>query len=605
MLKWKFPTHPPFKSFISLEDWRKNRPAFFFTSKAELHFPKHATAGLQEQYDHFLKGEIQYFNAGYGPKGWDEQWHIHPLTRYQYDPAQHWTTIENFSQQAGDIKYVWEKSRFTFLLMLIRYDYHHDVDCGELAFANIENWIRHNPINQGPNYVCSQETSIRILHWTYALYYYADHPALSAERFASILHSIYWQLRHVRNNIQFSRTCVRNNHALTETLMLYAGGLIFPFFPEGVQWKNLGQKWFETEIMFQVAEDGTFLQYSHNYQRVLMQLLTWYSALTYRHGNTTSDAVLERSRAVVNYIHCTMNTEDGYLPNYGANDGALFFKLNDNTFRDYRPQLNALHYANEGRLLFKDNEEDCNWFFPQEIHAYKVSDGKITPTLNSFPNGGIYIIRDEQSLAFIKCADLIHRPGQADNLHLDLWHLGRNIMRDQGTYQYNTSGPYRDYFPGSTAHNTITLGEHDQMQRGPRFIWLNWTKWIHSELHENEQSYFFSGSIRSFHQIHPAVIHHRTVEKRKDKAEWLIVDEISPAVRWPMKQWWHPVPDFFDTYTLSAVDQDGQPLILNQAPGYYSSSYGTYDPVDDYFFETQGRIIRTTIAYISPAEHAA
>ena len=34
-----------------------------------------------------------------------------------------------------------------------------------------------------------------------------------------------------------------------------------------------------------------------------------------------------------------MIDENGRLPNYGANDGALFFKLNDAEYSDYRPSL--------------------------------------------------------------------------------------------------------------------------------------------------------------------------------------------------------------------------------------------------------------------------
>ena len=65
------------------------------------------------------------------------------------------------SKEAGDIKYVWEKSRFSFLYDVIRYDYHFDDDQSEFIFKQIEDFIDKNPINQGPNYKCSQEISLR------------------------------------------------------------------------------------------------------------------------------------------------------------------------------------------------------------------------------------------------------------------------------------------------------------------------------------------------------------------------------------------------------------------------------------------------------------
>ena len=59
------------------------------------------------------------------------------------------------------------------------------------------------------------------------------------------MHSIYWQLHHVYHNINFSRISVRNNHAITECLMLYLSGKLFPFFQmleNGVQKEKSGLK---------------------------------------------------------------------------------------------------------------------------------------------------------------------------------------------------------------------------------------------------------------------------------------------------------------------------------------------------------------------------
>src|SRR5690606_27364045 len=109
----------------------------------------------------------------------------------------------------------------------------------------------------------------------YALQYYRNSLHLTDDFFQEIMHAIYWQLRHVYSNINFSRIAVRNNHAITETLTLYLGALFFPFFPEAALWKKNGKKWFEEEVLYQVYPDGTFLQFSMNYHRVVVQLFTW------------------------------------------------------------------------------------------------------------------------------------------------------------------------------------------------------------------------------------------------------------------------------------------------------------------------------------------
>ena len=77
--------------------------------------------------------------------------------------------------------------------------------------------------------------------------------------FNKIMHSIYWQIHHVYKNINFSRISVRNNHAITETLVLYLSDKLFPFLPNVKKWSSKGKVWFEQEIEYQIYPDGTFL----------------------------------------------------------------------------------------------------------------------------------------------------------------------------------------------------------------------------------------------------------------------------------------------------------------------------------------------------------
>ncbi len=62
---------------------------------------------------------------------------------------------------------------------------------------------------------------------------------------------------------------------LQKLYFLYLVGLLFEFYPEAERWKNKGKRFFEQEILYQIYKDGSYLQYSMNYQRVVMQLCTW------------------------------------------------------------------------------------------------------------------------------------------------------------------------------------------------------------------------------------------------------------------------------------------------------------------------------------------
>ena len=342
LLKLKFPAAPPFKQYITLEEWKKQPAIFFFKNNESLTFPRDPQPELKEIFSNIKDGKLLLFNSILTDLGKDYDWVTNPDTGFHYDKKKHWTEIEDYSKEAGDIKYVWEKSRFSFLYDIIRYDYHFNHDCAEFVFGEITSWIKSNPVNCGPNYRCSQEMSLRVLNWTFALHYYRKSAFLTEEVFGQIQYAIYWHLDHVYKNINFSRIAVRNNHAITEALTLYLAGIFYPSLPGAVLWKSQGKKWFEEEIAYQVYEDGTFLQFSMNYHRVVVQLLTWGIVLAEKNGEKFNDTVYARARLSVYFLRTCMVDENGWLPNYGANDGSLFFKLSNNHFRDYRPQLEAL-----------------------------------------------------------------------------------------------------------------------------------------------------------------------------------------------------------------------------------------------------------------------
>ena len=65
-------------------------------------------------------------------------------------------------------------------------------DQSKLVFSEINDFINKNPINQGPNYKCSQEISLSVLNWTFALYYYKDSKNLKNDLFEIIALKIFF-----------------------------------------------------------------------------------------------------------------------------------------------------------------------------------------------------------------------------------------------------------------------------------------------------------------------------------------------------------------------------------------------------------------------------
>lgn len=585
MLKSQFPVNPPKKNYISLEQWRKEAAPFFFESRDTITMGKVHDEQLKQDVLRILNGELQFFSHEWKRLGNDYDWVTNPDTGYHYDIKKHWTEIEDLSREAGDIKFTWEKSRFSYLYTIIRYDYHFDEDHAAFVFHEIEDWIDKNPINQGPNYKCSQEMSLRILNWTFALYFYRNSEHLTEGIFQKMMHCIYWQIQHVRRNINFSRISVRNNHAITETLTLYLTSMLYPFFPNADERKKKGKEWFEQEIAYQVYEDGTFLQFSMNYHRVVIQLFTWAIGLAELNHERYENVVYDRAYKSVDFLYQCQEESNGWLPNYGSNDGALFFKLSQSDYRDYRPQLDALHQMLTSKKLYADDYEDKKWY-GVSLQKYPAIERKYGCI--SYPISGYYLIREQNTLTFIHCGDYKDRPAHADNMHVDVWYQGENVLIDAGSYKYNTTTELTKYFGGSASHNTVMLDNKDQMLKGGRFIWYYWPKYAKAILTETDEVFMFEGQANVFRHLGKDILHVRKVVKRKNEPQWCVIDEIKNLpFGTTMQQLWHT-----NDKKLKIESQGNK---ARTTKGWVSDYYGEKEVCDQIMFETNKNKVTTKI----------
>ena len=586
-----FPTHPDNISIISLEDWKETLPPFFFYGKEIKGLDRKPTNALKTNFEDIKKGIYVFFNKSKIDLGINYDWITNPFTNYRYDINKHWSEIKDLSSEAGDIKYVWEKARFSFLYDIIRYDYHFKNDQSKFVFNQIEDFIDNNPINQGPNYKCSQEISLRILNWTFALYYYKDSELLTEVLFNKVMHSIYWQIHHVYKNINFSRVSVRNNHAITETLLLYVSGKLFPFLPNVKKWSAKGKAWFEDEIEYQIYPDGTFLQFSMNYHRVVIQLLTWSFQLSKLNNEVFRKVVYERAEKSLYFLDVCSDTVTGKLPNYGPNDGALFFKLTDDDYRNYRSQLDDL------RAVLKNytyhNCKSCFWY---GVNPVNKNSEKIVG-LNEFKNSGYYIIQDRNTKTFIRCGSYKDRPYQSDNLHLDIWINGKNVLRDNGSYSYNTNKDLIDYFNGSKGHNTVSISGENQMKKGKRFIWYYWIKNAIATLRKSDNKFIFSGKINAFKQLGDDIWHHREVIKTLNQDKWYVEDSLIGIINKPSFQYWHFSKEMKDRLSITCVDKYNKEILPLLEEKWHSSYYGVKESSIRLTFQTNTNKFKTKISY--------
>lgn len=210
----------------------------------------------------------------------------------------------------------------------------------------------------------------------------------------------------------------------------------------------------------QVYDDGSFVQNSTNYHRVMMDDMLWAIRLGQISGQPLPEPAIDRFVRATNWLAEMTNRDSGGVPNYGANDGAMVLPLTCCDYMDYRSTLQAAYglISHRRRLSPGPWDEKSLWLLGEEQPASaEPTEPSCLQAATEFADGGYYILRGPNSWLMTRCHSYHDRPGQCDMLHADLWYKGINVLRDGGTYLYNCDESWRRFFNGTAAHNTVQV----------------------------------------------------------------------------------------------------------------------------------------------------
>lgn len=465
------------------------------------------------------KGLFSYFCQPPTSVGIPPRWHQHPLTRQVLPTHSHWSRLSEFS--FGDIKWVWELSRFGFTYDLVRaYWRTGDERHPHLFWQLVEDWQQHNPPQQGANWKCGQETSLRLMAWLFGLYGFAYSPATTPQRLLSLAQMIAVSGQRIAENIAYAIS-QQNNHAISEATGLFTIGSLFPEFVMANHWQQRGRQLLEQLGQELISPDGGFSQHSNNYHRLMLHCFTWSARLAAVQGQPLSEPLLQRIEAAAQFLYQLQEESSGAVPRYGQNDGAWVLPLDNSNFDDYRATVQWARWVCTGQRTYCAGIWDEGLLWLGGLSALEVPLSDLPRSSWQAPLTGYYTIRGQQSWLFIRCAKLAFRPGQADMLHLDLWWRGQNIAIDAGTFSYNAPAPWNNNPLAATRyHNTLTIDGQEQMRRAGRFLWL---PWIQGQLEPCPANAQWSGSHNGYR--HLGVHYQRSIFHPQDES-WLVYDQL-------------------------------------------------------------------------------
>lgn len=501
-------------------------------------------------------GEASYFGWFREPlPGGPPIWHRNPFTEAVVSaPQRPWWQIPNFDPELGDIKTIWELSRFDWVLafaLQARSGGHKAID---QLNEWLTDWLAHNPPYCGPNWKCGQEASIRVMHLAMAAFLLTqwENPtpgllALVRLHLARIAPTVYYALAQ------------DNNHGTSEAAALFIGGSWlcrhYPGDREAEVWRQSGRHWLEERTTRLIQEDGSFSQYSVNYHRLLLDTLSMVTLWQQQMGETAFSArFYERCRLATQWLYAFVNPSTGDAPNLGANDGARLLPFPETDYRDFRPsvQLAAALFCQKLAYPVRPGQathgQDVLQIFGMAAPAEQLSQ----PASRLYDEGGYALLVQGNARSYIRYPRYRFRPSHADGLHLDFWLNERNILRDGGSYSYAAEAAWQGYFGEVASHNTVQFDGRDQMPRLGRFLYGAWLETRERRLFDGEEGgRCFSASYRDWQ----GALHQRQVCLEAHRLQ--VIDRISGFQKAAVLRWrlcpgvWQPVPGGWQCGELS------------------------------------------------------
>jgi hypothetical protein len=275
-------------------------------------------------------------------------------------------------------------------------------------------------------------------------------------------------------------------------------------------------------------------------------------------GCDFSTAYWHRLRRMLDYIASIMDA-GGKVPNFGDADDAIIARLDPEATADVYHSLLAT-----GAVLFDSAEfkfksliaggvidDKTRWLLGDAAASkYETIDmSSISlPIRRDFLRAGYYvlgdrfetrrevrIVADAGPLGYLSIA----AHGHADALSFTLSAGGRELLIDPGTYAYHTQRLWRDYFKGTSAHNTVRIDRVDQSLSGGNFLWIKHAQAQVIALERTPLIERWVASHDGYTRLKHPVTHRREILFEKEQSRVQVTDELLGSGSHEVEIFWH------------------------------------------------------------------
>jgi hypothetical protein len=267
----------------------------------------------------------------------------------------------------------------------------------------------------------------------------------------------------------------------------------------------------------------------------------------------------QRLQSMLEFLASIMDV-GGHVPQIGDADDGLLVRLDP--ARDFDPFQSLLA---SGAVLFdradfrikaEGFDDKSRWLFGDEaaarFEALEANPQAVSlPVRREFPQGGYYIfgqdfetadevriVADAGPLGYLSIA----AHGHADALSFTLSAGGLPILIDPGTFAYHTERRWRDYFRGTSAHNTLRVDGEDQSIAAGNFLWLQHAQARVESFESTEDSVRMVASHNGYERLEDPVRHRRTWVYERRLRKLRITDDVRCRLPHRLEWFWHFAP---------------------------------------------------------------
>lgn len=513
--------------------------------------------------DEILAGRFPVFAMPAAQIGFPPQWNRDPKTGKQA-PLRFGKTL-NYRDESivGDIKYLWEPSRHAQLVTLAQaWHLSRDERYAQGCRTLLESWFDQCPYPSGVHWTSSLEHAIRLVNWSFAWHLLNGDGATifqgaAGEAFKQRwLTSVYQHCQFISGH--FSRYSSANNHLLGELMGLFTASITWPLWKRSHRWMNTARRELEREMLLQNAEDGVNREQANWYHHEVADMMIVSGLIARANGCDFSTAYWHRLRRMLEYIASIMDAT-GHVPNFGDADDAIIARLDPDPNVDVYRSLLAT-----GAVLFDSPElkfkslmvggvidDKTRWLLGDSAAAKydSIDMSQISlPIRRDFLRAGYFILGDrfETRREVRIVADAgplgylsIAAHGHADALSFTLSAGGRELLIDPGTYAYHTQRMWRDYFKGTSAHNTVRIDRVDQSISGGNFLWIKHAQAQVIALERTPLMERWVASHDGYTRLKHPVTHRREILFEKEHSRLQVTDELLGSGSHEVEIFWH------------------------------------------------------------------